>query len=292
MNFADPKNDIAFKKIFGDKNHKKILISFLNAVLGFKGKNKIAEVTVVNPYQVPKIEDLKETVLDIQAVTKKGERFIVEMQKKDLKDFPQRSLYYTSKAYVEQLKKGVKFKELQKVYFIGICSFSMFNNKRYISRHLILNKETKKNDLNHFEFTFIELSKFKKKENELRTIIDKWVYFLKKANKLDYIPAELNKITEINEAYDVIIQHKWSKKELDIYDYMIKKESEDLCALETAEEKGEKRGLEQGIEKGIEEGEKKKQIEIAKNLLLAQVDINIICQTTDLNIEEIEKLKN
>jgi predicted transposase/invertase (TIGR01784 family) len=73
---------------------------------------------------------------------------------------------------------------------------------------------------------------------------------------------------------------------------MIKKESEDLCALETAEEKGEKRGLEKGIEQGIEEGEKNKQIEIAKNLLLAQVNINIICQTTDLNIEEIEKLKN
>ena len=108
MNFADPKNDIAFKKIFGDKNHKKILISFLNAVLGFKGKNKIAEVTVVNPYQVPKIEDLKETVLDIQAVTKKGERFIVEMQKKDLKDFPQRSLYYTS--YNTQEIKATKMK--------------------------------------------------------------------------------------------------------------------------------------------------------------------------------------
>ena len=30
MKFADPKNDIAFKKIFGDENKTEVLISFLN----------------------------------------------------------------------------------------------------------------------------------------------------------------------------------------------------------------------------------------------------------------------
>jgi hypothetical protein len=38
MQFADPKNDLAFKKIFGDINHKNILISFLNSILDFKMK--------------------------------------------------------------------------------------------------------------------------------------------------------------------------------------------------------------------------------------------------------------
>ncbi|MBT4605991.1 MAG: transposase, partial [Thiotrichales bacterium] len=37
MKFADPKNDIAFKKIFGDKNKTAVLISFLNAILEFEG---------------------------------------------------------------------------------------------------------------------------------------------------------------------------------------------------------------------------------------------------------------
>jgi hypothetical protein len=36
MTFADPTNDIAFKKIFGDEKKKYILISFLNAILDFK----------------------------------------------------------------------------------------------------------------------------------------------------------------------------------------------------------------------------------------------------------------
>ena len=45
MKFANPRNDIAFKKIFGNKNHKEILISFLNAILNFKieiAKNLLA----------------------------------------------------------------------------------------------------------------------------------------------------------------------------------------------------------------------------------------------------------
>jgi hypothetical protein len=58
MKFADPKNDIAFKKIFGDENHKNILISFLNAVLDFKDDKEIIEVEILNPYQVPKIEKI------------------------------------------------------------------------------------------------------------------------------------------------------------------------------------------------------------------------------------------
>jgi len=100
MKFADPKNDLAFKKIFGDINHKNILISFLNAVLDFQDEKSIVDVALANPYQIPKIPELKETILDIKATNKNGDTFIVEMQKKDLGDFAKRSLYYTSKAYI------------------------------------------------------------------------------------------------------------------------------------------------------------------------------------------------
>ncbi|MEA3314613.1 MAG: Rpn family recombination-promoting nuclease/putative transposase, partial [Campylobacterota bacterium] len=106
MKFADPKNDIAFKKIFGDESKKEILISFLNAILDFKDDERIEDITILNPYQVPKIEELKETILDIRATNKKKQHFIVEMQKNDYKDFAKRSLYYTSKAYVQQLDKA------------------------------------------------------------------------------------------------------------------------------------------------------------------------------------------
>ena len=173
MTFADPKNDLAFKKIFGDENHKNILISFLNAVLDFKDEKSIEDISLTNPYQVPKIPELKETILDIKATNREGVSFIIEMQKKDLGDFTKRSLYYTSKAYVAQLPTGRNYSVLKKVYFIGILNFNIFDNEEYISRHLIINQETNTQDLDDFEFTFIELPKFIKNLDELETILDK-----------------------------------------------------------------------------------------------------------------------
>lgn len=43
--FLDPKNDIAFKKIFGTEKNKDILIHFLNDILVFKAGKPIKEVS-------------------------------------------------------------------------------------------------------------------------------------------------------------------------------------------------------------------------------------------------------
>jgi hypothetical protein len=64
MRFVDVKNDIAFRKIFGNENRKEALISFLNAVLDFHGDQRIAEVIILNPYQLPKLKGGKVTIID------------------------------------------------------------------------------------------------------------------------------------------------------------------------------------------------------------------------------------
>jgi hypothetical protein len=43
--FLDPKNDVAFKRIFGTEKHKNILIHFLNDMLGFSNKDKIQSIS-------------------------------------------------------------------------------------------------------------------------------------------------------------------------------------------------------------------------------------------------------
>ena len=286
MKFADPKNDLAFKKIFGNKHHKNILISFLNSVLDFKDEKEIVDVELANPYQVPKIPELKETILDINATNKDCQSFIVEMQKKDLGDFTKRSLYYTSKAYVSQLPKGQDYTILKKVYFIGILNFNIFENKNYISRHLIINQETNTQDLDDFEFSFIELPKFNKELHELSSILDKWIYFIKNASSLDMIPNEYNTIEEFKEAFIIATQNTWDKKELEVYDYISLKEFDELNALRTAERKG----IQKGIKEGIEKGEKKAKLDIAKNLLKSGVDIDTIILSTGLTKLDIAEI--
>jgi len=279
MKFADPKNDLAFKKIFGNENHKNILISFLNAVLDFKDEKEIVEVSLANPYQVPRIPDLKETILDIKATNRSGENFIVEMQKKDLGDFTKRSLYYTSKAYVEQLPSGKDYTVLKKVYFIGILNFNIFENEKYISRHLIINQETNTQDLSDFEFTFIELPKFTKGLENLTSILDKWVYFINNASDLTMIPEQYENIEEFREAFNIATQTSWGKKELEVYDYITLKEFDELNALRTAERKG------------MEKGAKKRNIEIALNAIENNLNDRTISILTGLSIKEIAELR-
>ncbi len=218
MRFVNPKNDVAFKKIFGDENHKDILISFLNAVLNLQGVHEIADLTILNPYQAPKLEALKYTLLDVRAIDKRGVTFIVEMQVEQVAGYQKRFLYYGAKAYAGQIERGDDYPQLNQVIFIGILDFVGFEGENYLTRHLILNQETKKQEIDGIEFNFIELPKFTKQEHELTSLLDKWVYFLKHASDLEVIPESAD-TSSLKAAYEVAERFRWSRDELEIYDY-------------------------------------------------------------------------
>ena len=264
MIFLDPKNDLAFKKIFGDENHTTILISLLNSILGFEGDDKISSVTIANPYQVPKIEQLKETILDVNAVNERGEKFIVEMQKKDEHNFDKRCVYYTSKAYVAQLDKGNDYSKLKKIYFVGFINFNMFEHDNYISRHLILNKETLEQDLNSFEFAFIELKKFKKELRELESTLDKWIFFIKNASDLTMIPQEFESNDEFKEAFQIANQISWDQQELDVYEHIAFEEHSERIRMEKEYEKGIQKGILEMSSKVAEAEERERKAEEEK----------------------------
>lgn len=253
MKFVDPKSDIAFKKIFANETKKEILLSFLNAILNLTGDKTIVDVEILNPYQAPRITELKETILDVRAKDKKGITFIVEMQVEKQVYFDKRVLYYASKAYVNQIDKGMEYPRLNQVIFIGILNFSIFNQEHYLSQHMIMDKITGKQELKDLEFVFIELPKFNKTETELITIMDKWIYFLKNADNLKVIPENTTDLP-LKEAYETVNKFQWSKEELDVYDYWSMREGIDLCRIESASAEGEAKGEARGKVQGIAEG--------------------------------------
>lgn len=279
MKFIDPKNDLAFKKIFGNSGKTEILISFLNAVLELP--SPIASLTTASPYQLPRIEDLKDTSLDVKAVDVLGREFIVEMQVEGNELFGKRALYYLAKSYVGQIRKAEDYKELKPAYFVGILNFNMFDGEECITRHIFINQESGNQDLKDFEFNFIELRKYNKTECELSSIIDKWLYFLKNAEKLEFIPPAITE-PEIIEAFESANQMKWTKEELHVYDYWSGKEGDRIAQIITAKNKGRK----EGITAGIEEGKKL----IAANCLKQGMSINSIVDITGLSIDIIEEL--
>ncbi|MEI6747430.1 MAG: Rpn family recombination-promoting nuclease/putative transposase [Methylococcaceae bacterium] len=279
MKFVDPKTDIAFKKIFGNDAHKSILIEFLNEILELD--SPIESVTINNAYQVPRLKGLKETTLDVKATDKLKREFIVEMQVEKETAFAKRAIYYSSKAYSQQLKKAEKYHLLKPVIFLGILDFTMFEHDSVISRHLILNKETGQHDLKDLEFNFIELPKFTKSESELETVAEKWIYFLQHADDLDRVPENTN-TPALKDAYEVAAQHTWTREELDIYEAQEFKIAIDANVLKTARM--------DGIAEGIEQGKLEERLAIAKGMLAKNLDLNTIVELTGLTHDDVQQL--
>ena len=277
MKFADPKNDIAFRKIFGNEAKKVILISFLNSVLNLEGDRKIIDLDFRNTFQLPRITGLKSSIIDVNVKDQTGTKYIVEMQLSQVVAFDKRIQYYVSKEYSSQIEKGDDYSKLTPVVLVGILEFDYFEGNNYLTRHLILNMETHKNELKDINFNFIELPKFKKELNDCKTLTDKWIYFIKNAENLDVVPPDVTD-EGLKEAYTESDKHNWTKEELDSYDYFLMREQDEKGRVEFAEMKAK------------EEAKKENTLEIGKKLKSLGVDLRSIVKATGLSIEEIEKL--
>ena len=289
--FLDPKNDVAFRRIFGSEKNKDILIHFINDVLELKEGDKIKEITFLPTIAVPEIAAKKQSVVDVLCKDENGVQLIIEMQVAPQEGFEKRAQYYAAKAYSRQLNKGkeegARYIDLKAVIFIAISDNIIFKDKIfYKSDHIILDKDTYAHDLKDFSFTFIELPKFKITKIDLLTnIIEKWCYFFKYANKTS--EADLRKLIGsdlvIERAYEELNQFNWTEEELFTYDQETKRIMDNQAAEEYMVKKAKSEGK--------AEGKAERDIEIAKAMLLDGDSVEKIAKITGLSILEIEKLK-
>ncbi|MGB0929662.1 MAG: Rpn family recombination-promoting nuclease/putative transposase [Chitinophagales bacterium] len=277
MKFVDVKNDVAFRKIFGNEQKKVILISFLNAVLGLEGLDTIRTVTLVNPFQLPRIRGERSSIIDVRAKDGRNRSFIIEMQVAERDGFAKRIQYYACKDYASQIDIGEEYPKLKPVYFIGILNFKFFPGKHYFSKHLIVDEDTGICTLEDLKFRFIELPKFKKKINELETIIDQWTFFIKHAHKLTLIPEDTDN-KGLLEAYSEANRFNWSKAEYDAYIY---------AGMRAQDEKGR---VDLAVERGVEKAVEKKVLQIIENCWKNGMRVEDIAVITELEAEKVRRI--
>ncbi len=281
MVFISPKTDFAFKKIFGSKKSKDILISFLNAVL-YDGQDILQDLEILDPYQAPRIKGVKDSYLDVKAVTADHKTVIIEMQVLNALGFEKRVLYNAAKAFSIQLGVGDSYNLLNPVIALTITDFEMFpNSTKVISRYRFKETEELTDYTSDIELVFIELPKFNKSLAELETITDKWIYFLKCANTLPSVPSSMEKIPAINKAFRVARESKLTKRELEVLEKQAMFMHDGQNAILYAEQKA--------MEKGMEKGRKEAAIAIARKLL-DLLDAETISKKTGLSVAEIQAL--
>lgn len=264
MNFLDVRTDYAFKKVFGSIESKDILISFLNALIYFDRKHKIKDLTIVDPYNIPMIKGVKDTFVDVKAVLDDDTMVIIEMQVLNHKGFEKRVLYNAAKNYSIQLNKADDYHLLNPVIALSIVDFVMFeDNQRVTNNFKLIEKEEFISYNDDIELIFVELPKFKKKLEELHDIKDQWIYFVKNAGSLEYIPNNID--DEIKKALNSVNEASMTKDELEAQQKRKEFISIQRLALQKADEDGFEKGMKKGIEKGIEKGKQEERKQLILN---------------------------
>jgi predicted transposase/invertase (TIGR01784 family) len=276
MTFINPKTDYAFKKIFGSSESKDILISFLNAMI-YDGNPTIADLEIIKPNLPPRVEGLKDTYLDVKAKLADGTLVIIEMQVLNVESFGKRVLYNAAKTYALQLQKGEGYRMLRPVIALTLTDFEMFKNSdRLISRFVYKEETTNlKYTDNNIELIFVELPKFTKQVDQLETLADKWIYFMKYAMTITDVPEIMDSVPEIHQAFDIANQVNLSPEEL-----------EDIERREMFiyDQQG-------AILKAAQEARQEEKLAIARQLL-DRLDDATIGQTTGLSIEDVRNLRS
>ena len=201
-------------------------------------------------------------------------RYDIEMQVRKQNDLTQRNTYYTSMLVVDSLRKGMSYKELPHIFVIFICIFDPFDvgKERYIaSERLCSEGKDITDEVNYnggYDKIYLNSGYVKPTHTEGNKDLTNFLEYIRNNVISDELTEEMNNLVE-NTRINAEVE----------LEYM------------TLEEKLNEFKAE-GRKEGIAEGEKKKAIETARNLLLmGKLTNSEIADSTQLSLEEIEKLK-
>ena len=289
--------DFGFKRIFGSKPNKDLLINFLNSL--FKKEQVITDVKYLNSEHVGDVYTDRKAIFDVYCENEKGEKFIVEMQNAYQRFFKDRSLYYATFPIKEQAPKGADWDfNLSHVYVVALLNFDMkedaFDEKAIAHDVGLLDKKTKRVFNEKLTFKYVEIAKFDKTLDKLRTLNDKWLYALKNLPTLGNRPKELR-----DKIFDKLFAEaeiaKFTKKELREYEDSLKAYRDIKNSLDTAREqgfeKGHEKGRAEGRAEGLAEGRDERSIEIAREMLADGESIEKIMRYTGLTETQIREIE-
>lgn len=285
MRFINPKTDYAFKRIFGSDQSKEILISFLNAIL-YQEKDVIQDLEILNPYSPGASFTLKDTYLDVKAKLDNNTTVLIEMQVLNKYAFDKRVMYNAAKSYANQLDSGERYILLNPVIALTIIDFIMFDNSSEIINSFVFQEEKQKFVYNdEIKLVFLELRKFNKSLEQLESISDKWIYFLRHATELKEKPTEFQMIPALNKALEIANLASLNRDELE--------EIQNRTIWLTDQEGITLYAQEKGREEGRIEGKIEGKIELILTLLrqkLGDIPLETRQRIEQLSIENIDTI--
>jgi len=273
------KLDLLFKKVFGDKEDLVPIKYLLKTVLNIEPMSiEILNTELIGrPYKDKRVH--VDLIVELEDKTKIG----IEINTDVNQEIINRNIYYICKNMSKDLIPNEKYKELNK--HIQINMDFKGKHKKPILKYSLIEEETREKLTDVIEIIRIDIPYY------VRECYNKDISKLDKLTKLlglfgieDKELAEtlckgdksmekiMKRIEKYNDDEDVIGAYDFDEK------------------MEFIAASREREARKNGIEEGIEQGSEQKQIDIAKNMLNRNTDIEFISEVTGLTIEQIQNL--
>ena len=225
-------------------------------------------------------------VLDIKLKLKDGTFVDIEIQNSWHFDFPERTLYYWSKMYNENIKQGQDYTKLPKCITINLIGKGFDKNKRLHNKYLVLEQDTKEPLVSKLEIHILNLEKARVlekgqcKDNKTKRLLN-WLKFIETDNpEVREVLAENSEI--MKKANTAISVMEMSPRDKWLHDSRMKYEHDRASCISE--------GYRQGLERGLDKGAYQKAIETAKLMRMHNYPIAEICTMTGLSKEEVEAI--
>jgi predicted transposase/invertase (TIGR01784 family) len=274
--YLDPKNDLTFKRVFGE--HKHLCMSLLNSMLPLDESQRIVDIEYRTGELLPELPDvLRNSIVDVRCMDTLGRQFLVEMQLYWSESFRSRVLFNASKAYVRQLDKSKDFKLLKPVYALSFVN-SIFETspemkEEYYHHYKIVNIHNTEKQIKGLEFVFVELPKFRPENRAEKKLQDLWLRFLTEIDPAtEEVPAELLANSDTREAIGYVETGAYTKAELDAYDMYLNTIMVTQGVMSDAEARGRQEGKAEVVMRAAEKGYSPKDISDLTGLSRTEID--------------------
>ena len=222
----------------------------------------------------------------------------IEIQNSWHFDFPERTLYYWSKMYNENIKQGQDYTKLPKCITINLVGKGFNKNKRLHNKYLVLEQDTKEPLVSKLEIHILNLEKVRllkeaqHKDNKTKRLLN-WLKFIETDDR-EIRSMLAQESTMMRKANTTIELMEMSPRDKWLYDSRMKYEHDRASCISEGYrqgiEQGKIKGRQEGIQQGFADGSYQKALETAKNLTEMGFAVEAIAKATGLSLEEIENL--
>lgn len=267
--FIPIRSDIIFRIFFADERNLEELTAFLKSVVRLPDEDyEVIEIS--DPHLLPDFKDGKFAVIDVKIKTKTDKTIHIEIQLQVTAQLRSRIVFYSAKLLSEQMGSGDKYDKVRKVISILITEEKLVpNSDKYHHCFTMRDSDNGVELTDLIEIHTLELIKIPPASDG--TQLYDWVSFIAADSE-----EELAMIAERNpQVGKAVMKYKVlsaDERTRDLYERQEKARRDALMFMDDAI--------------------MKKQLEIARRLLMRNRPIEEIIEDTGLALEDIETLRN